>query len=175
MRIARGAHDFKHCNDDSVFREAKFKSDMQRLLYNTARNLMSRERRASMEDRATGSVIRPTAAPTVDNEQAATATGDGTPGTSGTGKLVRQPLALGRHTNAYRRFSMLLKAGVTLNDFKEHLQAMMNVWRQSKKNMKTKTKVEELLILLEGTQEDGPWQELIEDWKPYLEKLPANY
>ncbi len=51
LRVARAAHNFRHLNDDVVFPEAKFKSDMKALLYNTARNLHKRERHQEKENR----------------------------------------------------------------------------------------------------------------------------
>ncbi len=95
--------------------------------------------------------------------------------TSETPALTRAKAAIPKNANAYQRARMLIDAGAKLHEFRDDLQTMLNIWMQSKTLQKTKEKVEELLVLLEGTQEGGPWSEYVDDWKLHLMKLPANF
>ena len=150
---------------------------MQRLLYNTARNIARRHRETKR--RTVGASAASTAGDAVrkqsveDNEDEATVVYDSKRPERGT--LVRQLAVLGKNSNAYERSKVLMEGGITLPEFRDDLQRMMNIWLQSPKDKTAKNKVEELLVLMEGTQEDGPWHDLVEQWKPYLKRLPANY
>ncbi len=175
IRIARSAHDFRHINDDDVFRESKFKTDMQRLLYNTARNLVARELHAVEMQRNVGETDQQKRSESQSShKKSKPAAATATSAAGDRGNLQRWK-GMGRNASAYDRLKFLIDGGISLVDFRADLQMMMNIWLQSKKKRKVKAKVEELLTLLEGTQEDGPWQETVEEWKPYLEDLPANH
>ncbi len=158
---------------------------MQRLLYNTARNLSARDRLAASTSTAAkqsnpkpATQVKPSVDGAGDNAEDDTVVnvtdneedGDGTAPAA----VHRSTQCFGKSSNAYERAVVLMQGGISLREFREDLQRSMNVWRQSRKLRKTKNKVEELLLLLDGTQEDGPWNEIVEEWKPYLARLPAN-
>ena len=178
LRVARAAHGFRHINDDVSFRENKFKTDMQRLLYNTARNLVERERRASKKAKASaGGKKKPaTVTGSGDNNDNDTVVleGDTEGEQTSAAQMSRSTGCFSKATTAYERARVLMDGGITLEEFTDDLQRSVNVWMQSRSLRKTKAKVEELLVLLEGTQASGPWQEIVEKWKPYLQRLPGN-
>ncbi len=168
-----------------VFKESKFKGDMQRLLYNTARNLADRERRGIKGEKTkAGAGPKPATVTSAagdagrqeqddDDDDEATVVYDSQLQRPSP-QLVRQSAVIGKNCNAYDHAKIVIAGGATLTEFREHLQTQMNIWLQSRKDRKAKEKVEELLVLLEGTQDDGPWPDTVEEWKMYLERLPAN-
>ena len=163
---------------------------MQRLLYNTARNLSARDRRATSTSAAKPKKAKaPNTKPATVVKPSVTGAGDKGPGSeaavvnvqdtdedeaSPSSQLHRSTQCFDKSSNAYERAVVLMDGGITLKEFREDLQRSMNVWMQSTKRRKTKEKVEELLLLLQGTQENGPWNEIVEEWKPHLQRLPAN-
>ncbi len=147
---------------------------MQRLLYNTARNLSARQRIAAhAQATAASTTPKPATAVSgagdrddtvviVENKEAESS------------QVQRSTHCFNKASNAYERAVVLMQGGVTLGEFRDDLQRSMNVWMQSNKLRQTKKKVEELLVVLEGTQENGPWNDIVEEWKPHLLRLPAN-
>ena len=54
LKVGRAAHNFHHVKDDRVFQENKFKAEMRSILYNTARNVLNRERNKEAQSKIDG-------------------------------------------------------------------------------------------------------------------------
>ncbi len=89
-----------------------------------------------------------------------------------TGKLSRTK-ALTKRANAYERAMTLIDAGITLEEFKKDLQAM--VYQSTlRRQRKARDQAEKLMKVLSETDEADEWPDIVEGYKKDLEKLSAN-